>query len=57
LLPEDGEVVLTHNWAEPHPIDGYRPGIRYLMIFAPRNAEELEVIEVITRRAYDWTLA
>lgn len=56
LAQADAEMVLARGWGEPHPIDGLRPGMRYLMIFAPRDHAELATIQTIVRRAYDWTL-
>ena len=52
----DGETVLTQGWGEPHPIDGIKPGVRYVMLAAPRDEGELEVIKTIIRRVYDWSL-
>lgn len=57
LPTEDGETVLAQGWGEPHPIDGLRPGVRYLMVFAPRDVDELEVVKDIVRRVYEWTIA
>lgn len=57
LAPGDGGIVLARGWGEPHPIDGLRPGLRYLMVFAPRDLTELAIVQTIVRRAYDWTLS
>ena len=56
LAPAEAGIVLAQGWGEPHPIDGLKTGVRYLMIFAPRDAAELEVIKTIIGRAYDWTV-
>jgi hypothetical protein len=45
VRPEDVEEVLEKGWGEPHPMAmrGYIPG-NVLMIYAPRDEQELEVV-------------
>lgn len=42
------EMVLVHGWGEPHPISGT------MMVFGPRDAEELEIVLGIVRASYDY---
>jgi phospholipase/carboxylesterase len=53
---DDGQAVLAADRGEPHPLDGMRPDVRYLLIYAPRDADELEVVKTIVSRAYRWTV-
>ncbi|KAM0487693.1 hypothetical protein ACHAP7_001499 [Fusarium lateritium] len=49
LAPKDAKLVLERGWGQRHPLAG---GILYLgnvMVYAPRNEEELEIVERITR--------
>ncbi|MFH0352403.1 MAG: hypothetical protein ACHBMF_10820 [Chromatiales bacterium] len=41
-------MVLVHGWGEPHPISGT------MMVFGPRDAEELEIVLGIVRASYDY---
>lgn len=48
-LPRDVyDEVLARGWGEPHPISGT------MMIFGPRDAEELEIVFGIVRASYDY---
>ena len=42
------EEVLVKGWGEPHPISGT------MMVWGPRNEEELEVIWNLVRASYDY---
>jgi phospholipase/carboxylesterase len=53
---DDGAAVLAADRGEPHPLDGMRPGMRYLLIYAPRDAAELETVKAIVSRAYWWAV-
>lgn len=57
LPPDDADVVLAQGWGEPHPIDGLKAGVRYLMIYAPRDEADLVAVRSIVSRAHAWTLA
>ncbi|KAF9026058.1 hypothetical protein BDZ89DRAFT_988216 [Hymenopellis radicata] len=50
LSPADCKLVIEHGWGERHPLSGVR-GVpmpkEYLLIYAPRNQEELDVLERI----------
>jgi phospholipase/carboxylesterase len=56
LRAADADVVLANDWGEPHPINESQEGFEYLLIFAPRDAEELEVVKAIVRCSYEWTI-
>ncbi|MGH8728405.1 MAG: luciferase family protein [Burkholderiales bacterium] len=48
-LPRDAyDKVLAQGWGEPHPISGT------MMVFGPRDAEELEIVFGIVRASYDY---
>jgi len=54
LKPEWGEVVLQARWGTIHPLARYLSGIvppQSLIIFAPRNEEEIEVVIRIVQSA------
>jgi hypothetical protein len=51
-----GQRMRTWSWREPHPINESQEGFEYLLTFAPRDAEELEVVKAIVRCSYEWTI-
>ena len=56
LKREDCEKVIARGWGEYHPLD-YQiyPNKDYghIMVYAPRNKEELEAIKIITMASYN----
>lgn len=48
LPTEPYAAVLEAGWGEPHPLTGT------MMIFGPRDAEELEVVWSILEASYAW---
>jgi hypothetical protein len=46
LPPSLYEEVLANGWGEPHPVSGT------MMVWGPRNEEELEVIWSLVRASY-----
>jgi hypothetical protein len=42
--------VLAHGWGEPHPISGT------MMVFGPRDADELEIVFRIVKASYDYAV-
>ena len=52
----DGAEVVAKGWGEPHPMNEMIPEFELLMVFAPRDMSELEVIKQITLRALDYVL-
>lgn len=55
-LPEkDAEHVIAGGWGEWHPLikRGYLPP-NIIMMYAPRNPEELEVAKSILKQSYDF---
>lgn len=46
--PEIYEEVLAKGWGEPHPVSGT------MMIWGPRNEEELDVIWNLVRASYEY---
>jgi phospholipase/carboxylesterase len=56
-LPADvAAEVLAKGWGEPHPTNPYIHDFELLMIYAPRSEDELEAVEAIITRGYEWTL-
>ncbi|WP_299436595.1 hypothetical protein [uncultured Aquimarina sp.] len=56
LKREDCETVIKKGWGEYHPLDPrIYPNKDYghIMIYAPRNKEELETIKIITTVSYE----
>ena len=50
----DAEQILANGWGEPHPINHLVPDYELLMIYAPRDDQELAVVKTIVTRAYEW---
>lgn len=57
LPKEDADEVLDKGWGKDHPRNSYQPNFEILMIYAPRDDDELEVVKKIITRAYQWSLA
>lgn len=54
LHPADARAVIQAGWGERHPLAGVALlGIptNYLMVYAPRDEEELGVVRLLFRRA------
>jgi Family of unknown function (DUF5519) len=54
LHPQDAVAVIEAGWGERHPLCGVPLlgiPLTYLLVYAPRNAEELAVVSEIVRRA------
>lgn len=51
--PSDCKTVIEKGWGERHPLTGVYPGLplTYLMIYAPRNADEVKVVQQFLRAA------
>lgn len=55
LKREDCETVIEKGWGEYHPMDKVAfPDKKFghIMVYAPRNKEELEVVKIITNTSY-----
>lgn len=55
LTREDCETVIKKGWGEYHPLDSKiypNKDFGHIMVYAPRNKEELEAIKVITTVSY-----
>ncbi len=50
LSPQDAKVVLTREWGQRFPVEGMAPP-SWIMVYAPRNEEEMEVVREIVRAA------
>jgi hypothetical protein len=48
LPPDLYEEVLAKRWGEPHPVSGT------MMIWGPRDEDELEVIWSLVRASYEY---
>jgi len=55
LPPAVGDAAIAGGWAEQHPVArmGLIPG-NVCMVYAPRDAAELDVIVGLVRAAYDY---
>jgi hypothetical protein len=55
MRPEDARVVIARGWGELHGLSG-KAGLprSYAMIYAPRDQEELNVIEAILAATIEW---
>jgi hypothetical protein len=59
LHPQDARIVLERGWGERHPLarggwlSRFVP-IGFVMVYAPRDAEELEAVMEIIRAAIWW---
>ncbi|MEM7086617.1 MAG: hypothetical protein AAF489_10570 [Bacteroidota bacterium] len=55
LPKKDAELVIVNGWGEWHPLieKGYLPP-NIIMLYAPRDEEELEVSKFILKRSYDF---
>ena len=53
LPPEAAQEAITKDWAEQHPVArmGYIPQ-NVVMIYAPRDAQEIEVVAGLVDEAY-----
>ena len=64
LAPADAKLVIDKGWGERHVLSGQLPlaslrdaiPLTYIMIYAPRNKEELEVHRLVARSAVEWSL-
>lgn len=56
LAPRDAKLVLERGWGQRHPIAGTILYLGDVMVYAPRNEEELEVSQKITRAAAKFML-
>ena len=55
LRPEDARQVIARGWGELHGLSG-KAGLprSYALIYAPRDLEELKVIEAILAATIEW---
>ena len=51
--PSDARTVIEKGWGERHPLSGVYPGlpVTYLMIYAPRDPEEVALVQQLVRAA------
>jgi phospholipase/carboxylesterase len=54
LSKVDAEVVLQAGWGEPHPLNHRIPNVEMILIYAPRDLDELETIKLIALRAREY---
>ena len=56
-VPDDvAAEILGKGWGEPHPMNPHIPKYELVMVYAPRDDEELDTIKAIITRAYAWAL-
>jgi hypothetical protein len=56
LKREYCKIVIEKGWGEYHPMDPVAfPAKKYghIMVYAPRNTKELEVVKIITKASYN----
>ena len=53
LSAADAEILLNQGWGERHPIGGRALGMpgNYVMLYAPRNEEDLKIQQMFIRAA------
>ncbi|KAF4445155.1 hypothetical protein FACUT_124 [Fusarium acutatum] len=56
LSPKDAKLVLERGWGQRHPLSGTVLYLGNVMVYAPRNDEELEVVKNITRAGVKFML-
>lgn len=54
LSPEDADEAIAAGWAERHPLAGRFAPISAVMIFGPRDADELAVVLELVQRSHAW---
>ncbi|KAF5607866.1 uncharacterized protein FSUBG_4968 [Fusarium subglutinans] len=56
LAPKDAKLVLEKGWGQRHPLSGTVLYLGNVMVYAPRNEAELEVVKSITRAGVKFIL-
>ncbi|KLO79808.1 uncharacterized protein LW93_7252 [Fusarium fujikuroi] len=56
LAPKDAKLVLERGWGQRHPLSGTVLYLGNVMVYAPRNEDELEVVKSITRAGVKFML-
>ncbi|MCJ1281638.1 hypothetical protein MMC26_000959 [Xylographa opegraphella] len=56
LHPSDAALVISRGWGERHPLAGRGPWVPkgFMMVYAPRTMEELDVLRCIIRASGWW---
>lgn len=50
LSEADEAEVLDKNWGEPHPLRDQ--GVREIFVYAPRSAQEIEILKTVFEASY-----
>ncbi|OXG30280.1 hypothetical protein C361_00113 [Cryptococcus neoformans Tu259-1] len=53
LSPRDAKKLIEKSWAERFPVHELGPP-QWVMVYAPRNKEEIDLVEKIMRAAVGW---
>ncbi|KAF5666024.1 hypothetical protein FCIRC_10345 [Fusarium circinatum] len=56
LAPKDAKLVLEKGWGQRHPLSGTVLYLGNVMVYAPRNEAELDVVKNITRAGVKFML-
>ncbi|KAF9768481.1 hypothetical protein IL306_014240 [Fusarium sp. DS 682] len=56
LAPKDAKLILEKGWGQRHPLSGTVLYLGNVMVYAPRNEDELEVVKKITRAGVKFML-
>ncbi|OWZ74448.1 hypothetical protein AYX14_00095 [Cryptococcus neoformans] len=53
LSPRDAKKLIEKSWAERFPVHELGPP-QWIMVYAPRNKEEIDLVEKIMKAAVGW---
>ena len=56
LPKEAASEAVAKGWGEYHPIDDQIPDFDLIMVFAPRDIQDLETVKLITMQGYKFVL-
>lgn len=54
LKAADERHVMEAGWGELHP--NHHRGVKEILVYAPRNTDELETIKIIVQASYDYVM-
>lgn len=55
LRAEDERRVMEAGWGELHP--NHHRGVKEILVYAPRNLDELETIKIVIQASYDYVMS
>lgn len=54
LPPDWADAAIDAGWAERHPLAGRFTPASTVMVFGPRNEDELAIVSLLVRKAYEY---